>query len=110
MSFFSPTNNLRRSTRIHDASYRPRTTWRLPEIVSVASPLFFFFLGGGRGGRCDNRTDSIIFHKQRVAPSSRENAGGHASEAVEDHMDVDVNAQSMGSGMCPKSSLYTLDH
>ena len=44
MSFFSPTNNLRRSTRIHDASYRPRTTWRLPEIVSVASPLFFWSL------------------------------------------------------------------
>jgi hypothetical protein len=43
MSFFSPTNNLRRSTRIHDASYRPRTTWRLPEIVSVASALFFSF-------------------------------------------------------------------
>jgi hypothetical protein len=43
MSFFSPTNNLRRSRRIHDASYWPRTTWRLPEIVSVASALFFSF-------------------------------------------------------------------
>jgi len=57
----------------------------------------FFFLGGGV--RCDNRTDSIIFHKQGVAPSSRENAGGRASEAIEDHMDVDVNVQSMGSGL-----------
>jgi hypothetical protein len=26
---------LRRSERIREASYRPRTTWRLPEIVSV---------------------------------------------------------------------------
>jgi len=72
-------------------------------ISCVAS----FFWGGVH---CDNRTDSIIFHKQGVTPSSRENAGGRASEAVEDHMDVDVNAQSMGCGMCPKSSLYTLNH
>ena len=30
------TKNVQRSERIHSASYWPRTTWRLPEIVSVS--------------------------------------------------------------------------
>jgi hypothetical protein len=34
-------SNLRRSSRISDASYRPRTTWSLPEIVSVVCICFF---------------------------------------------------------------------
>ena len=29
-------NNTRRSARLHDPSYRPRTTWNLPRIVSVS--------------------------------------------------------------------------
>ena len=36
MSFVSA-DNVRRSSRISDVTYRRRTTWRLPEIVSVAS-------------------------------------------------------------------------
>ena len=34
-------SNLRRSSRISDASYWPRTTWSLPEIVSVACITYF---------------------------------------------------------------------
>ena len=41
MSFISSMNNLRRSTRMHDTSYRPHTMWSLPEIISVALPFFF---------------------------------------------------------------------
>ena len=35
MSFVSSTDHLRRSSRISDVAYRQRTTWSLPEIVSV---------------------------------------------------------------------------
>ena len=53
---------------------------------------------------CDEETDTI-FHQQGVASSSRENAGGHVSEAVENDMHVN-NVQSMGSGMRSQSSVY----
>jgi hypothetical protein len=39
VSFF--TDRIRRSARIADASYRPRTTWHLPEIVSGVPPSGF---------------------------------------------------------------------
>ncbi len=39
----TPNVNLRRSDRIRSPSYRPRTTWQLPKMVSVA---WDFFLGG----------------------------------------------------------------
>ena len=89
MSFVSP-NNLRRSSRIGDTSYRPRTTWSLPEIVSVVCIYFFKKL-----------QHSHEFLETSVWPSSRENAGRHVPKAEEDHMDVD-NAVPTGGGMFRK--------
>jgi len=71
--------------------------------------LFSFFLFGVRSKKNGDEEADIIFHNQGVAPSPRENARRHASEAVEHHMDVD-DAQSMGSGMFRKSSVYILDY
>jgi hypothetical protein len=71
----------------------------------ISCVVFFFF--GGSSIEVD-----INFHKQGVTvgpSSSRDNAGGHVSEMIEDHMDVD-DAHSVGCGTFSKSSLYILDH
>jgi len=91
-------SNLRRSSRISDASYRPRTTWSLPEIVSVACICFFQ----------ETSTLTRIFGKQGVAPSSRE-ARRHVHEAEEDHMHVD-DVGPTGSGTFLISLPYEADY
>ena len=70
-------NDLRRSARISSASYRPRTTWNLPHIITVN----FFFL------RFFIRILTKSLCQQSVTPSSQTHIENHVSE--DDHMDVD---------------------
>jgi hypothetical protein len=60
-------DDLRRSARIRDARYRPRTTWNLPVILSVA---------------CFSMKHSINAHTIFQSQAN-------PSHVLEDHMDVD---------------------
>ena len=82
-------SNLRRFSCISDASYRPCTTWSLPEIISVPCITYF---------QKQKKKHSQILGKQGVAPSFWENVWRHVTEVEEDHMDVDDVAPT-GCGM-----------
>ena len=57
-----PVGNVRRqSTRICDSSYRPRTTWDLPEIVSVSPQCF---------ATSEINTSRFFFRFQGVLPTA----------------------------------------
>ena len=72
--------NLRRSARITDPSYRRRTTWSLPHILTVC---FFFFSGPtvrahtdlqGAGSRRENTSHLKEYHTNVAVSPAEENA------------------------------------
>lgn len=68
----------RQSQRIRSPAYRPRTTWKLPEVVSGVAPTSF-----SRRERSHQQTVSNSFdHEAPVVPSVDDDQDGDVSHTL----------------------------